>query len=357
MMLFKNTAAKKNVADTAVVPSIEFDGLAEAIHESMCDFETDVNGAIPIVLCNVYESYVVDDTKTLEEKTVLLEGVITEAFGKIKDFFLRIWNQLKTWYESAMKYLQTIFSTNKQFISKYGSELESKETGKFSYNGYDWNWKALAAYGAKVQNASKSAKSAFAEAVKEIGKSKDVAGAAKAFSVDEHKKNVDKAIGARSIGAFKTEMVKAVRGRNEKHPITGFKVVGVKGMIDIITEGKGATAELKERMSVLQDDVASYGDEVDKCRAAADKDSATDRSNKMSYVNGAATVAKHHIAYAIAELDVEKSMMKEMISEFSGALRSFARFSPKKEEYELDDKTGTPVTENAKIWETFMQDF
>lgn len=355
MMLFKILAAKKDVPDNAKV--IEYDGLAVAIHESMCDFETDVHGTIPMVLSNVYENFVADNTKTIEEKTVLLEGVITEAFGKIKDFFLRIWNQIKSWFASAVKYLQTIFMTNKQFISKYGSELEGKESGKFTYKGYDWNPSALNTFSSKLDSSGKEPKKAFEEAVKTINKSKDVAATSKGYSVEEHKKAIDRAIGSRGVGNFKTELMKAVRGRSEKHDITGFKVASVKEMIEVITEGREAMAVMKEFTTLAQDNIASYADEIDKCRNAAEKDSATDRSNKMTYVNNAATVAKYHISYAVAFLDVAKSTTKEMISEYSGVLRSFARYSPKKEEYELDDKAGTPVTEGAKIWETFMQDF
>lgn len=353
-MLFKNMAAKKDVLDNTQV--IEVDGLVEAIHESMCDFESNVHGAIPMILSNVYENFVVDNTKTVEEKTVLLEGVITEAFGKIKDFFLRLWNQIKSWFASAVKYLQTIFMTNKQFISKYGSELEGKETGKFTYKGYDWNPSALNTYSSKIASAGKEPKKAFDDAVKTINKSKDVAATSKGYSVDEHKKAIDRAIGSRGVGDFKTELMKAARGRNEKHDITGFKVASVKEMIEVITEGKEGMALLKEFSTVAQDNIASYADEVDKCRSAAEKDSATDRSNKMTYVNNAATVAKYHISYGVAFLDVAKNITKEMISEYSGALRSFARYSPKKEEYELGGE-GTPVTEGAKIWETYMQDF
>lgn len=334
---------------------VQHDGLAVAIHESMVEFEEQIAGGLPVVLSNVYELWAVNQEKTPEQKTAVLEGVMSEAWGRIKDFFIRIWNKLKSWYESAIKYLGTIFSSNKKFIEKYGSELEAKTSSKFTYHGYKWADSMSGTWFAKTEKASGEAKKAFEEAVTAIGKSKDVSADNKAFKTDEKKKAIDSLIGAKGVSDFKTKMMKEIRGGGVKHDISGFSAVPVKKMIETITKESEAVSNIKEQLTKLQEDVNSYADAVDKCRTAAENDDATERANKMSYVTSAATVAKYHISYAVAALEVTKSAIKEQIGEFSGALRSFARHSVKKEDYEINGD-GTVVTEGASLYETFMKD-
>ena len=136
-------------------------------------------------------------------------------------------------------------------------------------------------------------------------------------------------------------MIKETRG-GDKRDIRGFSVKSVDAMIAYISDESNAIKDLQENVDCIKDASAKYAEEVEDAMGKY-KEGESDhgkRASVASYLANAAAVARYHISYETAALEVKKSLIHEMVGEFSGALRQFVRYSPKKESY---------VPENAGI--------
>lgn len=354
MMFFNN----RPIGSASSSVEVEHDGLALAMHESFCDFEADIKGAIPKALSNVYEMYITDTTHTVEQKTAVLEGVMGDAWEKIKAFFKKIAEKLKSWWNAALKYFQTIFSSNKSFLEKFKEDISGKDGSKFSYTGYTYDSKKSGEVMKKVNTAVKDAEGVFDR----LSKLTD----SEAEKVDENVKNEKKSIDKTWLGLikdnvesgnvskFKEALKKDWRGSKDKQEIKGFKKgLSVSEMITLMEDGGDMVTNLKETADNIASASEDYADKVDSMvgKFRASEEDATKRANYSKIVTGASTVAKYTLSYATAALDVMKSETQEMISQSSSVLRSFARYKPAKESY-------APSTGNhTSLLETYAAGF
>lgn len=349
MLLFKNFNKTTVTEESFDIP---FDGLDVAMFESFRDFDV-YRGAMPQALCTCYEAYGLGQMDQ-EKVEVTLEGLLADGFSKLKGFFKKIYDKIVGWLKGAYKFFETMIISNKKFVEKYEKELSTKEASKFKYSGYKWNDGELSKWRGKVSGTQKSAKEAFGTAVSAIN-ADGAKSADEGYKISDKKKAVDQALGVRGVGDFKEKMTKAVRGGSSKSEITGFSAVSRDAMIKEITDEKSTLSEIKEAANSVQEAANSYGDEVDKLREAFDKANKghAGKANYMSYVNHAADVAKYQLSYETAALEATRSLVHEKVSEFSGALRSFARYTPSKESFGLDNG-GEPTLESTSILDQFM---
>ena len=345
MMFFKN----KPVTDIGAAPEIEHDGLNLAMHESFCDFEK-IKGMIPTALSNVYEMYVLDTNQTTAQKTAVLEGVLSDAWEKIRSFFKKIAEKLKSWWNAAVKYFQTIFSSNESFLKKFKEDISGKDGSKFSYTGYEFKGTGAAEVTAAAKKSNESSKKAFDEMVKlasgDLQKAKDES----SDKVKEKKKEIDKiwmglvkkGADTGNVSKFKEALEKGILG-GEKKEIIGFsKGLSVSQMIDLLENGGDTLSELKDIANDISENADKYADEVDSMvgKFRQGEEDATKRSNYSNLITAASTVAKYDLSYATAAVDVVKATLSEKISQSSSVLRSFARYKePTKDSY-------TPSTGN-----------
>lgn len=353
MMVFK--AMTKNQQPAVESYDIEHDGLACAMHESFCEFEK-FRGDLPVALSNIYESYVVDQSKAADEKLAVMEGAVSEGWQRIKNWFVKIGEKIRAWFDNVVKFFKTIFLSNKKFIDKYGSELKGKDGSKFTYSGHLWNLSKMSEWSKKVEGCRSLAEGAFREAVEAASKTDDAKATNTAYKISEKKKEIDKKLGVSGVSQFKEKMSRDTKG-GEKRDITGFKHASVEAMISAITDENDTIKDLQETANDIKDASAKYADEVDTAMGKF-KDGENDhgkRANIASYLGNAATVARYHIGYETAALETKKSLLHAIVSEYSGALRSFARYSPKKEEY-VPGGAGEAALEGASLIDTFAAD-
>ena len=357
MMFFKQKPIAAAVSESV---NVEHDGLMEAIHESMCDYEYEIAGKLPVAMSNVYEMYICDTTKTEDQKLALMEGVMADAWEKIKAFFKKIAEKLKSWWNSAVKYFQTIFSSNKKFLEKFKDEITGKDTAKFKFTGYTYEGHAkLNDVEKTVQGWIGSAKSNF-QALSNLDSTKydeykdkckkakaDMDSAAMKFA----KEGGDSKSG--NVSKFKAGIIKTVRGGSEKKEIVGFKKgLSLNEMISMMESGGDKIDNLKELATSVSDAADEYADLVDIAKSKLDKSlSGTEKSHASSIISAAADVAKYSLSYGTAACDAAKSLTSEIISHSSSVCRSLARFTPAKESY------GPQIGNKTSLLEAFSAGF
>lgn len=322
---------------------VPHDGLALAMHESFCDWE-DYLGKSEIMMANMYENWILDTQHSAEQKQAMYEGVLGDAWEKIKSFFRKIGEKIRSWFNAAVKYFQTVFSSNKAFLDKFKDEIEQKDGDKFEYKAHVWDWKVGDAAVGNSKAAIDAAKAAFTAATGKVKaaagggvSSMNEVGKASVTEFKEEKKKIDaamyKGIGKEGTGGmskFKAALTKAINGGEAKE----IKGMGKKGlslseMIDFVENGSDKTSAIKDFADDISNASSDYADEVDKLVNEQTKSDTTDKSAWHKAINAAADVARYSLSYATAAADVYKSELSTCINECSSILRSFARYSVK----------------------------
>ena len=329
MFAFKNMAS--NTVDPVAEVEVAHDGLALAVHESFVEIEG-VNGTLPVAMSNVYEMWAMDDTRTVEEKQSVMEGVLSDAGTKIKNFFKKLAEKIKAWWKSVVKYFQTIFSSNKNFLDKYGDELRGKDTSDFSYEGHKWNPKTA---GDMLEKAVKFA----------AGFNLSLDGQLK---LTDEKKKIDSALGAKSPSDFCTKLRKEA-GAERKSTIKNFSgVASVGEMIDYVSDGGNKDIErLEEVSSQMSAALDKRGDEI-----ADAMEKVKDDVNKTANYRVLLGATKYAFSYATQSLSAAKGLYASVISEYSGVLRALARHTSKEEK-----EAKKRVTESAGLLSVWGGEF
>lgn len=322
---------------------VPHDGLALAMHESFCDWE-DYLGKSEIMIANMYENWIMDTQHSAEQKQAMYEGVLGDAWEKIKSFFRKIGEKIKSWFNAAIKYFQTVFSSNKAFLDKFKNEIEQKDGEKFEYKAHVWNWKIADDSVSDSKKVIEIAKASFATAVSKVKaaagggvSSMSEVGKAAVTEFKDEKKKIDAAMytgigkeGSGGMSKFKTALTKAINGGEAKE-IRGMgkKGLSLSEMIDFVENGSDKISAIKDFADDISNATSDYADEVDKIVNEQTKNDATDKSSWNKGINAAADVAKYALSYATAAADVYKEQLSSCINECSSILRSFARYSVK----------------------------
>ena len=335
MILFKNKMSAMTESF-----EIEHDGLAMAMFESSREF-SELQGGVPVALSNVYEMFVTDTSKTEEQKTAVLEGVMSDAWEKIKNFFKKIADKIRAWFKSVIKFFQTIFMSNKKFVEKFKEEILGKNSSKFTYQGHNWH-NQNDSFVNKFSAADSKVEAAFKLAEEASKTGREMKSENTAYKIADKKKEIDQALGVKSVGDMTTKMTKEITGGDVRE-IKNFSVFNVSTMIKIIEDGKETIDNFKELADGVSETAESYSDKIDKLRSAYESknEDAAERSNFVAYANNAASVGKYLLSYQTAHINKWKELSQKMISECSSALRSFARYKPAKEDYIPEGASGS----------------
>lgn len=323
---------------------VPHDGLALAMHESFCDWE-DYLGKSEIMIANMYENWIIDTQHSAEQKQAMYEGVLGDAWEKIKAFFRKIGEKIKSWFNAAVKYFQTMFSSNQNFLNKFKDEITGKDGDKFEYKAHIWNWAMADSITSDSKKCIEIANNQFdsvAGLVKDdVGRGAVVGDVGKGAVdwVKDKKKELDKIMYAKlkegnsgngGLSKYKTSLTKLINGGEAKE----IKGMGKKGlsldqMIDFMENGSDKTSAIKDFASDISDASSDFADKVDKLVGEQTKDSTTDKSSWHKGINAAADLARYSLSYATAAADVYKEQLSACINECSSILRSFARYSVK----------------------------
>ena len=82
-----------------------------------------------------------------EEMDVLLEGVMSSLYTRLKEVVKKLIAKIKQWFANVKKFFQVLFTHGKDFAKKYKSDIVKAEARckGFKYKTYDFNggWKKL----------------------------------------------------------------------------------------------------------------------------------------------------------------------------------------------------------------------
>jgi len=324
--------------------SVEHDGLGAAMYESWCEYH-DIRGRAEVAMVGAYENYIMNTSQTEEQKVALFEGVVGDIWEKIKAFFKKIAEKIKSWWNAAVKFFQSHFQSDEEFLKKYKDEITAKDISKFTCSMYPWP-KMTGGLGSLKEIASGVQKSIDAgeKYFKDISESKEVNKENISDKIKEAKKIIDSEsykaakesapVDAKGgMGKFKTALTESYRGKSKKEKKGLSGLLSVSTMISIIEDGKDVISDLKEAADTVAEAADGFADKVDaavKARPGGDEGEAKGENTRI--VNGAVEVAKYSLSYATAELEVMKSLASECMSECRSVLGAILRYSePSKE--------------------------
>lgn len=81
--------------------------------------------AIDLAALACCESYIYRRADKYEINSVL-EGVIGDAWRKIKEWFKKLWEKIKQWANKLKMYIYSFFMDSQKFLTKYSDELDDK---------------------------------------------------------------------------------------------------------------------------------------------------------------------------------------------------------------------------------------
>lgn len=87
---------------------------------------------------------VVGEVQVLKEGAdpeVLLEGIIGDAFNKLKEGFKKFLAKIKAWFDQVKKFFKVLFMNGKELVDKYGDEIRKKAASikGFKYKGFKYD--------------------------------------------------------------------------------------------------------------------------------------------------------------------------------------------------------------------------
>lgn len=332
---------------------VEFDGLEVALHESYSQFEN-LRGAIPDAMSSVYETVMLGNGSD-EEKQAVIEGTLGDIWEKIKAFFRAIKNKVVAWFNAAKKWVSTFFGNNAKFVEKYKTEIETKDGSKFEYSGYYWKQDAFSKVPAEVDKAIDYAEGQLNNVTSGLRATMD---AAVKKDLGKHiNEEIDKnIIKDGSVEKFKKRITKAAHGgRDDRKAIKGFAATGKSEMVKVVLDSKEALTAFQETIDGISDAADKYEGEVDKLSEAlnSEHEGNANIGSAVAKAREAAAGAKHALAYKTGFLELQKKLYTEMVSEYAGVLRAFVRYTPAKEDVQVQGK-GEAVAESASLLDSFQ---
>lgn len=326
---------------------VEHDGLATAMYESFSEWE-EFKGKFDIAMANMYENWIMDTEHTEQQKIAVYEGVLGDAWTKIKNFFKAIGEKIMSWIKSVIKFFQVQFMNDKSFIEKFKDQLEEdRDEEKFTYNAHIWAWDVADSILKTATDRIKIIAGTFDKTVNDYSNDN-----IKESSTDtskktkEEKKTIDKAMwtelknadGTGGIAKFKTAYAKMING-GEAKSCKGFnkgmkKDEMIKWLED---EANDKLENVKQAADDIKEATDEYSDKIDavvsKHESDKDAEGKSLKSNWSKAVTAAADLAKYALSYGTATTSTYEEQLKACSSECRSILNSYVRRSVKKESY------------------------
>ena len=301
---------------------IEHDGLDLAMMESYNEFE-DITGRVPLALSAVNEMWASDETTSVEDKEIALEGVIGDVWTKIKSWIKKIWAKLKEWFNKVVDYFKTFFGSAEEFISKYEEKLHAADTSKFVYSGHKWG-DIAAVIGKYDANKAKSVEKGI-DTDRGSDDPKALDEAAKKHR--DYKKEIDKEMGCKSISDMKNKIRKEV-GADKTVDIRGLSgVASVGEMIKTVTDKSTTLSDLQDTVDAGENLLTDLENEVEAAKKIIEGTSDPSiKAKKMALNNLMFSAGKYRVSYHTAIASLHKDLASEQANEYLSVLRSLARY-------------------------------
>lgn len=315
---------------------------------------------------------VVDSADIMGSMTMLLEGtdvsatmegVIANAFEKIKHTFLKVKDVVVAWFKKVIDKIISFTKNGKEFVSKYGDVLKKKDTKGFEFTGYVWTQKAGDGV---VEKACSSIGNKINSLVGDLAAAADMDFDAMKSKIEgkgvkpgnDYKETIIKDMGisgADSVSSMKSAITKAYRdGKDSSSSNLTLTSAQISEYLDYISSAKDAIKKLKENQSTFEKQLNSVIKTIDTISRKEDRggDKAKNASNVSSALNTLFAVKRQvH--------DAQVYGYRSMLKGETGILRRFLNWSPKKEAVQnsyYDALADDPMLESDDIIEDEVEE-
>lgn len=335
---------------------------------------------------------VVGEVQVLKEgadPAVLLEGVVKDAFSKLKEGFKKFLAKIKAWFAKVKKFFQVLFMNGQELAKKYGSEITKKSTKGFKYKGFKYTIKAGDDLVQKISDdvakeinflveiEDKGVTRGFKELVDggdgndahldaisyrendKNGKLIDeqvidslVKGVTANTSTTDYQDKLVKAIcGATDLSEMGDKIYEAYRDKDtEKIEISDFEANRPSEMVDFLKTFNKAIRDAEKEEKAFEKDVNTVTKALDKQSSKVEKIESTGGSYTYKLASKISSFMSAALAVRKAAVDKKVAAYKEINSSWTSVLKSFVLKKEVKESAFFEDFDGMiSLTEAADV--------
>lgn len=329
---------------------------------------------------------VVGEVQVLREgadPSALLEGMIGDAFTKIKEGFKKFLAKIKAWFAKVKKFFQVLFMNGKELAKKYGDEINKKSTKGFKYKGFNYTIKTgddlveavssgvadeinkllgdmtpeavlsldSNAQDARLKGISKTETAADGKAISVSIKSK-VKGLTEDTSSTDYQDKLVKEIAKVSDYSDLSETIgeKYRNGDTEKILIEDFEANDPSDMIDFLKSFDKAIKDANDKEKAFEKDVNNVVKALDKISSKTDKNEQTGVTTSYKLASKISKFISAALAVRKTACDKKVAIYKEINSSWTSVLKSFVLKKEVKESAFFEDFDGMiSLTEAADV--------
>ena len=306
---------------------IEIGGGLIAVQEAYQDIG-DISGDVGDFEAKATDHYVAESANMTAFEPVA-EGFFGNLYDKIVSAMKKLWEKLKGFFATAVRYFDGLFLSAKKFAEKYEDAIKDKELGGFKFTMHEYDLKAIK-LGSIFTETSKS----ISEKVSAVATASNVAEA----QTSAKKKEIASAVMSKICGesvsnseAYSKALYKKLRkGKTEKREITP----NIGEVLSTLKDNEDLS-ECKDAQSDCDDSFKEAIDRIEDLRKQH-KDGSSDDSKNEKQRGHQADLAKlaraRHEAFvkakdiAMTAFSAYKSAVSERDSAYKSCLASALRY-------------------------------
>lgn len=259
------------------------DYVVEAVKHEL-ENEQNYNTLMQAVALNELAYY----SETGEELEYFSEAEKGTFIEKVKQFFRRMWEKIKSLGKTFMLHIDKITKSNSGFVKKYKTEIEKGDVAKCEHKGFKFTDVEL-----HISNADGAVHAVSGEDLSSI---KSMTKEAANSFLEKHKDltECEKKLRGKILGKndaldakqFRDELFKALRdGKSEKEKLDG-NAMSNKQVVDLLLDGGSAKSNVKAAAKRLDATMGNLIKQLDKTAKdmAKEKDAVSERVRVLSIV-------------------------------------------------------------------------
>lgn len=328
----------------------EFENVDYSISTEACGYTSIISDATEELASLESALYVADvmlEEKALEgatenEMEVLLEGVMTSVYGRLKDVLKKLIAKIKQWFANVKKFFQVLFTHGKDFAKKYKTDIvkAASRVKGYKYKTYNFakGWKDLLEAGEIEKITGEAgAKENIAIADDYIAKHSNVTSnteLTKIYLQEEVWEDRKIESQAEFNKAFKEQLY---GGSLEKEEFEDFnKGPSIQDMLAVLEQGSKVLGVLDKAQKVLQSNCDKTITAIEKAENEAAKNIKKGETLSKRY-SVATEICKGYANALISVADIYKEALKTAMRDAETILKGLLRHKPAKEGFEGED--------------------
>lgn len=341
----------------------EFENIDFNISTEACGYTSIISDATEEIAALESALYVADimleekvlEGATPEEMEVLLEGVVSSVYGRLKEVLKKLLAKVKQWFANVKKFFQVLFSHGKDFAKKYKTDIikAAARANGYKYKTYDFagGWGSLLdMVSLGKMSASLSGAVPLAAADKVIGSKpneKSTTELTKAVMKDTWGSNYD------SQAEFNKEFREKLYGGTEKEEFEDFnKGPSVQDMLTILEQGAKVITNLDKSEKAIRTQCDRTIKDLEKTENEVAKSVKSGETYDSKRYTVATEICKAGANCLISVADIYKEAIKVAMRDAESILKGLLRHKPVKEGFEgayLEDGNDSVLESALKL--------